>query len=469
MRDRLAALGFPGEVIRTHVAEHLIAKCQIRPRTAWRLAADLSLDQAARHYNVVRGDAGAGMRGSRIWEYEQWPDRGVRPTLPALRILAQVYGTDFRDLLDLCDLERLPPGYLAEYHAAAAGKSGAPPGAVTTHQPQGTAVSAPPRATAAAGENVLAEAMVLTKTNVDDVQLDDLWSDMNYLGNAYAHAPPASVLRQLSLVRERVAALLKNRQRPKQTRDLYVMSAKCCAMMAWTSADLGRYGTAQELNSAAWLYYQYADDQLARRWVRTAQARVEYWAGNGAESARLAADGLAAEAGTGMADGPLILAEARGWASVQAEQRVLDAIGRWARIEDVDPTIADEDRFFNISKDRRHYMAGTSLLSVGRTDLALKELHTARQAYGALAPEHRWEVMELMIQIERARARLRLDELDGAAAELEPFLSTDVGGQPDMVRAVLKAVAAELAAPRWHRSKAARDLMDSLSSAQMSV
>ncbi|QEV65111.1 hypothetical protein CP982_35180 [Streptomyces spectabilis] len=462
-------MGFPEEIIPARVAEHLIAKCQIRPRTAWRLAADLSLDQAARHYNVIRGDAGAGMRGSRIWEYEQWPDRGVRPTLPALRTLAQVYGAGFRDLLDLCDLEQLPPGYLAEYHAAAAGAPGTPSVAVTGQQPQGAAVPTPSRATAVVGENVLAEAMILTKTNVDDVQLDDLWSDMTYLGNAYAHAPPASVLRQLSLVRERAAALLKNRQRPKQTRDLYVMSAKCCAMMAWTSADLGRYDTAQELNSAAWLYYQYADDPLARRWVRTAQARVEYWAGNGAESARLAADGLAARVGKGMADGPLILAEARGWATVQAEQRVLDAVGRWARIEDVDPAIAEEDRFFNISKDRRHYMAGTSLLSVGRTDLALKELRTARQAYGALAPELRWEVMELMIRIEKARAYLRLGELDGAAAELEPFLSTDVGEQPDMVRAVLKAVATELAAPRWQHTKAARDLMDSLSSAQMSV
>ncbi|GAB1691225.1 hypothetical protein [Krasilnikovia sp. M28-CT-15] len=459
MRDRLAALGFPAEIISAQLAAHLIAECQIRPRTAWRMAAELSLDLAARHYNAVTADPRAGMRGSRIWEYEQWPDRGVRPPLHALRTLAQVYGTEWQSLLDLRDLENLPPKDLAEYHSA-------PSPAADGHRLHTTGTVAPSYPPPGAAVSPLEQAMTLTTTNVDDAQLDDLWSDMGHLGDAYTHTTPKSILRQLSFVREQAATLLQGRQRPKQARNLYLLSAKCCAMMAWISADLGRYGAAQELNSAAWLYSQYADDHLARRWVRTAQSRVEYWAGNGAESARLAADALAYPVSSGMTDAPLILAEARGWASVRAERQVLDAVRRWARIEDADPTVTDEDRFFNISKDRRYYMAGTSLLSVGRTGLALQELRTARQAYERSAPEFRWEAMDPMIRIDTARAHLRLGELDGTAAEIEPLLSTDIGRRPDMVRAMLKVLATELTGPGWHKSKTAESLAEALRDAQ---
>lgn len=459
VRDRLAALGFAKEAISARLAEHLIAECDIRPRAAWRLAAELSLDLAAARYNTLHGDPRAGMRGSRIWEYEQWPDRGVRPTLPALRILAEVYHTPWPTLLDLRDLQHLPAADLAEYHAAT---TATPPAGLT-----GAGSPAVPATTDLAG--AVTEAMTLTGTNVDDVQLEDLWSDVTCAGDAYARASPDFVLHQLAVVRERVRTLLRGRQRPKQTADLYLMNAKCSAMMAWIFADLGRYHTAHELNSAAWLYGQYSDDYLARRWVRTTQSRVEYWAGNGAESARLAVDGLAYKAGSSMTDAPLILAEARGWASVQAEQQVLDAIGRWTRIEDDAPVVADEDKFFNISKDRRHLLAGTSLLSVGRTGLALRELRTARQVYTSLAPDCRWEAMDPMIRIDTSRAHLRLGDLEGTAEELEPLLAADVGRQPDMVRAMLRVLRAELGGPRWRTSRAARTLADALHDTHLDI
>lgn len=473
LRDRLLALGFPEETVAAQVAERLTAECQIRPRTAWRLAAELSLESAACHYNSLHGESRAGMRGSRIWEYEQWPNRGVRPTLSALRILAQTYATDWTSLLDLHDLEHLPPKDLAEYRAATTTSPAVKRVSSIVHHPRADGAPGPSTTrdvgTDDVGKYALAEAIALTRTNVDDVQLDDLWSDINYLGDAYARTTPDIFLRQLSLVRERAALLLKQRQRPRQSKDLYLMNAKCCAMMAWTSADLRKYETAQELNAVAWLYGQYAEDHLARRWVRTSQSRVEYWAGNAVESARLATDGLTYGVRNAMSDAALILAEARGWATVQAEERVFDAIGRWTDIEDSDSVVADEDRFFNVSKDRRHYMAGTALLSVGRTDLALHEFHTARQIHRTMPTEYRWEAMEPMICIDTGRAYLRQGELDGVSAELQPFLAEGVGPQPDMVRSMLKVVTKELSLPRWTKSKTIRDLLEALLGTQTSA
>jgi hypothetical protein len=48
------------------------------------------------------------MTGNRISDYEQWPDGGVRPTLPILRILADTYGTTWDELIDVRDLLNMP-------------------------------------------------------------------------------------------------------------------------------------------------------------------------------------------------------------------------------------------------------------------------------------------------------------------------------------------------------------------------
>ncbi|QKV81820.1 hypothetical protein HUT10_49460 [Amycolatopsis sp. Hca4] len=458
-------MGFPEEAIPAQVAKNLVVECGIPPRTAWRLASELSLDVAAHQYNAVTGDPRAGMRGTRIWEYEQWPERGVRPTVAALRVLAQVYGTSWKCLLGLRDLEQLPAKDLAEYHADTATVAPAGP----APSPARTLVRVDARGDEEIGGDALDDAILLTKTNVDDVQLDDLWADLDFLGGAYTRTAPDSILAQLAVIEERTTALLKGRQRPKQTQDLLLIGAKSSAMMAWIAGDLGRYRLSRELNSAAWLYTQYADDFLARRWVRTSQARVAFWAGHGVESAKLAADGLNYQAGGRLTDAPLILAEARGWSSVQAEGQVLDAIARWTAIEDPDLGAGGEDSFFNITKDRRHYMAGNSLLSVGQAAAALREFTTAREAFEGLSLENRWEAMDPMIRIDTGRAHLRLDDLEGAAAQVEPLLDAGVGKQPDMVRAMLKLMATELSGPRWRSATTARNLAEALLDAHASA
>ncbi|HEY4452917.1 MAG TPA: hypothetical protein VGN81_01285 [Pseudonocardiaceae bacterium] len=464
MRARLAKLGFPEEAHCAQIAENLIAECGIRPRTAWRLACELSLEAVATRYNTITDEPAAGMRGSRVWEYEQWPERGVRPTVRTLGILAQIYGTTWRALLTVHDLEQLPPKELAQYHAVDAQGVGGVVEAGAVHGGVLQVGAAQPGAVPV-GSDTLAEAMLLTAANGDEVQLDVLWSELDYLSDAYTRASPDSVLRWLSVVQRRAATLSKGRQPLKGTRELYLINAKSLAMMAWIAGDLGRYRDAQQLNAAAWLYTQSADDTLARRWVRSTQARVAFWAGNGIESARLAADALQYRVG-GLNDAPLILAEARGWSSVRAKLQVMDAIDRWSRIEDAGSEAATGDKFFNITKDRRHYMAGTSLLSVGQTAHALREFQAARQAYNGMTLDQRWAAMEPMIRIDAARAHLDLGDLDTAAAEVEPLLSADVSRQPDMVRSMLGVLAKELTGTRWSMATAAKSLADALISAR---
>ncbi|MFI0445137.1 NB-ARC domain-containing protein [Actinomadura sp. 6N118] len=120
LRARLLGLGFDDRRITEQVCADLIQHCGRRPREAWRLANELSLDEAAMRFNAALGDPKAPMRKGRIWDYERWPSAGARPTLKTLRILARVYGTSWARLIDLADLDRMPEEDRDAYHKVVA-------------------------------------------------------------------------------------------------------------------------------------------------------------------------------------------------------------------------------------------------------------------------------------------------------------------------------------------------------------
>jgi len=108
-RERLIQLGVDGrQLIEQLVAD--LMRCGYRPREAWRLACELTQDEVAARFNQMRGDANIRMRGSRICEYEKWPMGGVRPSVRVLKILAAIYETRWDRLVDIDDLQEMPPG-----------------------------------------------------------------------------------------------------------------------------------------------------------------------------------------------------------------------------------------------------------------------------------------------------------------------------------------------------------------------
>jgi tetratricopeptide (TPR) repeat protein/transcriptional regulator with XRE-family HTH domain len=107
-RERLTRLGVGGHQLVEQLVIDLI-RCGLRPREAWRLARELTQNEVAALFNQIRRDPDSSMRGSRISEYEKWPTGGVRPSVRTLKILAAVYGTTWDRLVDIDDLEKMPP------------------------------------------------------------------------------------------------------------------------------------------------------------------------------------------------------------------------------------------------------------------------------------------------------------------------------------------------------------------------
>lgn len=89
------------------VAREMAGRWGFNARQSWRFAHGLSQEEAAARYNALLDDR-AMMTGKRVSDYEGWPLRGARPTLHALTVFAQVYGTSPRALLGEAELPLMP-------------------------------------------------------------------------------------------------------------------------------------------------------------------------------------------------------------------------------------------------------------------------------------------------------------------------------------------------------------------------
>jgi len=129
--------GVTGPCLTEQVAADL-ARQGMRPRKAWRYASELSQRVVATRFNEVTGDPRAPMTTGRIWDFERWPDGGVRPTVRTLTILARIYGTTWDLLVDAADLAHMPQADREAYAEAARSRAraiaaDAPPPAEEIH------------------------------------------------------------------------------------------------------------------------------------------------------------------------------------------------------------------------------------------------------------------------------------------------------------------------------------------------
>lgn len=111
LRERMRGLGLGHDQIAGGIAR----RYRLRPREAYRLAHGWTLGQAAAQFNAHAAELGtdpdglATLAGNRLCEYEKWPHSDRRPSVYVLVMLARLYQTEVRNLLDLADHEHLPP------------------------------------------------------------------------------------------------------------------------------------------------------------------------------------------------------------------------------------------------------------------------------------------------------------------------------------------------------------------------
>jgi hypothetical protein len=133
-------------------------------------------------------------------------------------------------------------------------------------------------------------------SNVGAETLDQLTADVRRLIVASQQQPLPSYLSDVVATQDRAFTLLEGRQRPEQTRDLYLLAGITCGLMAYASQDLGALHDAMTQARTGYACADNAGHDGLRAWTRGIQSLITYYSGRLEDSLHYAQSGAEAAA-----------------------------------------------------------------------------------------------------------------------------------------------------------------------------
>lgn len=452
-------------------------------------------DQAARR-------CGQPMQDISQRQFERWLDGRLKglPRPAACEVLEEMFGHDAEQLFSRVSIGGEPlADWAARDDAGAAGQSEAA-GAVSpsfgfrpaagalvvppadTGRP-GPADSSPVQGTAGGwaaereqwaspgspGEHMIA-AMAeesqdlgewIASSDVADATIEQYAEHVRRLARVFESAMSVPLLLEVRRLRDRIARRLQDHVWLDQARDLYLIAAQVCGLLAWMSGDAGDYRAADKHAWAAWTCAGQAGHDGARAWVRATQAKLAYWDGCFTDSARLAADGLA-YASPDSAPVFLALFQARALARTGQHREAARVLGQAA---DKRETVTAPDLLggvWELTPSRYHGLRASIRLWMDAPGDAITEAAQAITLSQAIPPGERHLYPELSVRIDQAQAYLQRLELDEAAGTLRPVLNLAADMRIEPLVQQLGRLRACLALPGFAGAPLARSLHDEI-------
>ncbi|MCC5035100.1 XRE family transcriptional regulator [Streptomyces sp. WAC 00631] len=402
------------------IAVEMRSRWRMRPREAWRHAHGWTLQETADRINDLSssrpGPGGAvAADASLVGKWEKWPGPSSRrPSLTALLLIAEVFGCQVEDVIDLEDRRALPESDVRILHRAAPAEASSTP-TVPRTAPQAPALQGPELVRTAAEESA-AWARWAETTNIGELALEQVMSDTRRLSADYLTENPVTVFSRTRVLRDQVFALLEGRQHPRQTADLYAAAGYLCGLLAWMSSDFGRLQDADTQGRTAWLCAELAGHNDLRAWVLSTRSKIAFWGGRMKESITYARRG-AAYAPVGTAGVLLACQEADAWSQLGAAHEAREAL---ARASDAREQQGPDDigGLFSCPECRRANYASAVMLRTGEPSHALQEIEEALAAQPAAAYG-----TQSQMRISQASAHLALGEPEGATEALQPVFA----------------------------------------------
>lgn len=454
------------------IASEMRASWGFGIRAAYRHANGLTLDQAADRCNAITDDADVRTTGSRISDWEGWPQSGRRPTAYNLVVLARVYGTLPRRLispnewdaldergrlvLDEIDRQGNPSSRQEQGAIDRSTTSGIGPSHQNDRDQRNTA-----RLTAAAARDALDFTNWAETTNVSESAIEHVEYELGRIAINFVHAPLLPLFRDMVELRGAMFGLLRNgRQRPAQARNLFFLAGTNCLLLAHASQNLGDSAAAMAQVRAALTCAEQADHDGLRAWTYGTAALIAEWTHQHRRAAEFAQRG---HEFARTADSRVRLAalEARSAARAGDRSRALEALDRAAIARDTAVPGGELEEFgglltFPIVKQQ--YYAGSTYALLGDNQQAQNTALAAIGIYETGPQELRSYGDEALARIDVTVARLALGDLDGAEDALQPVLDLPTERRIEPVSMGMGRIRAALAAPRYARVGIARTL-----------
>lgn len=304
-------------------------------------------------------------------------------------------------------------------------------------------------------------------SNVGAETIDQLRDDVRHLVIAYQQQPLESLLANMADTQDRAFRLLEGRQKPSQTRELYLLAAVASGLMAKASHDFGASHDAMTQARAAYACAENIGHLGLQAWTRGLQALIAYWAGRFTDSVRYAHQGTKQAA--------LSRGTAKIWLAA-SEARSLSALGKMAEAhvavdraiearERAEPDELDElGGLCTFNLPRQLYYAADALAWGGKQKASYTE-QLAKEALNAyeLAPAiDRAFGDESGTRCALAIARVLRDEPEGASEALAPVLALPTAQRIHGIVVSVANVRAALQSIDTSDNRAAKDLCNQI-------
>ncbi|MCW2929813.1 MAG: hypothetical protein JWM19_775 [Actinomycetia bacterium] len=280
-----------------------------------------------------------------------------------------------------------------------------------------------------------------------------LADEVDRVGREYPTGAPGPLILRASDASRRAAVLLRQHQRLRHARDLYVVAAGACAFMSVALGDLGKQAEAASYARTALTLAEESADPGAVAVALSALSKVAFWDGRRQHAADLAARGYA----TARKGDPLrvLLACQQADASPLPSARDALATAAVAR-DDAGPV---EAGLFTCTGVRLAAYSATLALREGSLPGVLSAAASGEAAAagdGEEVPHGSW----VQLQIAAALALLASGDADGAAARLGPVLGLPAEMRLATFAGRLAAAAAIASAPGYRGSSTARGIAE---------
>lgn len=302
-------------------------------------------------------------------------------------------------------------------------------------------------------------------SNVGAETIDQLADDVRRLVVAYQQQPLERLLGDMADTQDRAFTLLEGRQKPNQTRDLYLLAGVAAGLMAKASHDLGASHDAMTQARAAYTCADNAAHDGLRAWARGLQSLIAYWSGRLDDAVRYAEQGTDA---VGHSRGTSVVwlasSQARALAALGRVEEAHAAVDRATEARDqVQPDELDElGGLCTFNRPRQLYYAADALSwASSEADHTERLAMEALDAYAVAPAQDRAFGDEAGTRCALALARVQRRQIDGAAEAMAPVLELPPAQRIHGIMTSVEHVDTALRALNQPERSAA-DLMDSI-------
>ncbi|MGA5128377.1 helix-turn-helix domain-containing protein [Streptomyces olivoreticuli] len=294
-------------------------------------------------------------------------------------------------------------------------------------------------------------ARFISSTNIDGTAIEQLQADIASLSRHYVSHPLLDLYADIRDLRNETFELLRGRQRPRHTADLYEAAAQLSGLSAHVCLDSGDYASAATHTRTAWACADAAGHNGLRAWVRAVQSLIAFWNARPREAARLAQDGQTFSA-PGSIGVRLASLEARALAAAGDARSASTALQRAEQAREDMQGPEESPGLFSFPQAKQSAYAGTTHLTIGglpHVRKAIQQSHAAVTLYRSADADDQSVGDLFAAHVDLATGYLQAGDVDGMEAKIMFVLEAPAAHRSASIAARLGRLSGELRGRRY--------------------